>query len=100
MSRSPTTSTTAHDEDRREDDIRFALTAEAGLNDGLAFPFVHLALLLLAGGFTVVDVGVWVGWYVVGKIALGVGRRPRRGLAAGPAGLPLPQRPLPPGRHR
>lgn len=55
-----------------DDDIRFSLTAEAGLNDGLAFPFVHLALLLLAGGFTVVDAGGWVGWYVLGKIALGV----------------------------
>ncbi len=69
------------DEDRpdEDDDIRFALTAEAGLNDGLAFPFVHLALLLLAGGFTVVDAGVWIGWYVVVKIALGVGV----GLVAG-----------------
>lgn len=27
-----------------EEEARFALTAEAGLNDGLAFPFVHLAL--------------------------------------------------------
>lgn len=58
-----------HDED---DDIRFALTAEAGLNDGLAFPFVHLALLLLAGGFTLADGVEWVGWYVLGKVALGV----------------------------
>jgi sodium/hydrogen antiporter len=56
----------------QDDDIRFSLTAEAGLNDGLAFPFVHLALLLLAGGFTVLDTGTWLGWYVVGKIALGV----------------------------
>ena len=55
-----------------DDDIRFSLTAEAGLNDGLAFPFVHLALLLIAGGFTLADVGLWVGWYVVGKIAVGV----------------------------
>ncbi|GAB3296832.1 cation:proton antiporter [Hymenobacter tenuis] len=31
----------------REDNVRFALTGEAGLNDGLAFPFVHLALVLL-----------------------------------------------------
>ncbi|WP_303311845.1 sodium:proton antiporter [Hymenobacter sp. BT730] len=30
-----------------EDNVRFALTAEAGLNDGLAFPFVYLALALL-----------------------------------------------------
>ncbi|MDU0372418.1 cation:proton antiporter [Hymenobacter endophyticus] len=31
-----------------EDTVRFSLTGEAGLNDGLAFPFVHLALVLLA----------------------------------------------------
>jgi NhaP-type Na+/H+ or K+/H+ antiporter len=54
-----------------DDDIRFSLTAEAGLNDGLAFPFVHLALLLLAGGFGLADAGTWVSWYVLGKIALG-----------------------------
>lgn len=29
-----------------EDEVRFALTSEAGLNDGLAFPFVQLAILL------------------------------------------------------
>ncbi|MET0507908.1 MAG: cation:proton antiporter [Burkholderiaceae bacterium] len=29
-----------------EDEVRFGLTSEAGLNDGLAFPFVHLALAL------------------------------------------------------
>ena len=35
-----------------EDSVRFALTSEAGLNDGLAFPFVWLAIALsvLAGG--------------------------------------------------
>ncbi len=62
------------DDDRpdEDDDIRFSLTAEAGMNDGLAFPFVHLALLLIAGGFTLLDAGSWVAWYVVGKIALGV----------------------------
>jgi len=29
-----------------EDAVRFALTAEAGLNDGFAFPFVHLAIII------------------------------------------------------
>lgn len=29
-----------------EHDVRFALTSEAGLNDGLAFPFVKLAMIL------------------------------------------------------
>ncbi|TGN63397.1 sodium:proton antiporter [Nocardioides eburneiflavus] len=66
-------------EEQEDDDIRFALTAEAGLNDGLAFPFVHLALLLLAGGFGLAETGTWLGWYVVGKIAVGLAV----GLAAG-----------------
>lgn len=67
------------DRPRGDDDIRFSLTAEAGLNDGLAFPFVHLALLLLAGGFAFLDAGTWLGWYVVGKLVVGV----LVGLAAG-----------------
>ncbi|HEU4337625.1 MAG TPA: cation:proton antiporter, partial [Nocardioides sp.] len=59
----------AEDDVDEDDDIRFSLTAEAGLNDGLAFPFVHLALLLLAGGFGLAEAGTWLGWYLVGKIA-------------------------------
>lgn len=35
----------------RDDEIRFALTSEAGLNDALAFPFVHLAIAAAAAGF-------------------------------------------------
>ncbi len=34
----------------QEHPVRFTLTAEAGLNDGLAFPFVHLGLLIAAVG--------------------------------------------------
>ncbi|TIU90485.1 MAG: sodium:proton antiporter, partial [Mesorhizobium sp.] len=30
----------------KEDDVRFALTSEAGLNDGAAFPFVYLAIAI------------------------------------------------------
>ncbi|WP_247828051.1 cation:proton antiporter [Arthrobacter antioxidans] len=33
-----------------EDEVRFGLTSEAGLNDGLAFPFVYLAVLLSTVG--------------------------------------------------
>ena len=33
-----------------EDEVRFGLTSEAGLNDALAFPFVHLAILASVGG--------------------------------------------------
>ena len=32
------------EEGGERDEVRFTLTAEAGLNDGLAFPFVHLAI--------------------------------------------------------
>lgn len=32
------------------DDVRFALTAEAGMNDGATFPLVHLGLAMLAAG--------------------------------------------------
>ncbi|WP_298913021.1 cation:proton antiporter [uncultured Algimonas sp.] len=58
-----------------EDPTRIALTAEAGLNDGLAFPFVWAAIALAAGsfdwtGFLTYDVlyrvgmGVAIGWGV------------------------------------
>lgn len=39
-----------HGPDAEQDDVRFALTSEAGLNDGLAFPFVTLALLVAVEG--------------------------------------------------
>lgn len=69
------------DEDtaQRLDEVRFALTSEAGLNDGLAFPFVYLAILVAAGGFGLADAGEWLGWYLVGKVVIGV----LVGLAAG-----------------
>ena len=80
-----------------EDEVRFALTSEAGLNDGLAFPFVHLALVIgLAaaasngwptlsdlGGWFLIDVlwrggaGIAVGWMVgrgLGWLTFGRGR--------------------------
>ncbi|WP_134764720.1 cation:proton antiporter [Nocardioides sp. 1609] len=53
-------------------EIRFALTSEAGLNDGLAFPFVHAAVLVLAGGSFLTGAAEWASWYVVGKLVLGV----------------------------
>ena len=37
------------DHDGDEPPVRFALTAEAGLNDGLAFPGVYLAIAFLGG---------------------------------------------------
>jgi NhaP-type Na+/H+ or K+/H+ antiporter len=34
----------------KEDEVRFGLTSEAGLNDGLAFPFVYLAIAMSVAG--------------------------------------------------
>ncbi|MDP2772555.1 MAG: cation:proton antiporter, partial [Nocardioides sp.] len=56
----------------RLDEVRFALTSEAGLNDGLAFPFVYLAILVSAGGFGLAESGEWLGWYLVGKVTIGI----------------------------
>jgi NhaP-type Na+/H+ or K+/H+ antiporter len=57
-----------------EDDVRFALTSEAGLNDGLAFPFVNLAVLLAVSTRTGEPwVAEWLGLDVIWKIAAGLG---------------------------
>ena len=56
-----------------EHPVRFALTAEAGLNDGLAFPFVYLGIFLVAAtGAPAEWIGKWFGLYVVYKIVVGV----------------------------
>ncbi len=52
-------------------EVRFSLTSEAGLNDGLAFPFVALAMALTTASFD----SQWEGWLlidVVWKIGCGV----------------------------
>jgi NhaP-type Na+/H+ or K+/H+ antiporter len=57
-----------------EHPVRFALTTEAGLNDGLAFPFVYLALAV-AAGLSWTDFGTWlardVGWRIAAGAASG-----------------------------
>jgi NhaP-type Na+/H+ or K+/H+ antiporter len=61
-----------------EDDVRLSLTAEAGLNDGLAFPFVWLAVALAASGATtfwngIAEVGWdWLGFDVGYRIAVAI----------------------------
>ncbi|HYE49329.1 MAG TPA: cation:proton antiporter [Azospirillaceae bacterium] len=60
-----------------EDEVRFSLTSEAGLNDGLAFPFVNLAvaLALHVGMAEEAAPGAWLGHWaavdVAWKIAAG-----------------------------
>jgi NhaP-type Na+/H+ or K+/H+ antiporter len=59
------------DEEDSEDEVRFALTSEAGLNDGLAFPFVYAAIGMasVAGMGWVVE---WAWQDLLYKIAAGV----------------------------
>jgi NhaP-type Na+/H+ or K+/H+ antiporter len=68
------------DGDAADDEARFALTSEAGLNDGLAFPFTYAAIAMSAVGGAP---GVWLPeWFlvdVVWRVALGV----LAGLAVG-----------------
>ena len=55
-----------------EHPVRFTLTTEAGLNDGLAFPFVHLALLMVAAGSLSGDLlGEWLWRDVLYRIVVG-----------------------------
>ncbi|MDP2116690.1 MAG: cation:proton antiporter [Brevundimonas sp.] len=57
-----------------EDEVRFGLTSEAGLNDALAFPFVHLAILAAAGGLaTQAGLADWFGIKVGWKLLAGLG---------------------------
>ncbi len=55
----------------QEHPVRFALTTEAGLNDGLAFPFVYLALHVAAGGFDGAALTAWLIWDVGYRIVVG-----------------------------
>jgi sodium/hydrogen antiporter len=57
-----------------EDQVRFSLTSEAGLNDGLAFPFVFAAIAIADHGTAH---GNWLGRWALSdlivRLALGVG---------------------------
>jgi NhaP-type Na+/H+ or K+/H+ antiporter len=56
-----------------EDEVRFALTSEAGLNDALAFPFVYMAIAIATAG---PDLAGWLGGWIADdllyKIAVGL----------------------------
>jgi sodium/hydrogen antiporter len=68
------------DEEDSEDEVRFSLTSEAGLNDGLAFPFVYAAVAMASlgaapqawvGRWLLVDVLFRIGVGVIGGIGIG-----------------------------
>ncbi|MDQ4142534.1 MAG: cation:proton antiporter [Actinomycetota bacterium] len=55
-----------------EDDVRFALTSEAGLNDGLAFPFTNAAIAMALAQGSDGWVGEWLLVDVLYKVAAGL----------------------------
>jgi NhaP-type Na+/H+ or K+/H+ antiporter len=61
------------DAEDSEDEPRFALTSEAGLNDALAFPFVHAAVAMATvGAAPALWLGGWLALDVLWRIAAGV----------------------------
>ncbi|HEY3556469.1 MAG TPA: cation:proton antiporter [Kribbella sp.] len=62
--------TTGEDAELDEDDeVRFALTSEAGLNDGMAAPFVYLAVFIATKSLSPWQ---WIAWDLAGKTVIGV----------------------------
>ncbi len=63
----------AEDDDApAEDEARFALTSEAGVNDGLAFPFTYAAVALSTAGLGWATFGHWFGVDLVWRLLAGV----------------------------
>ena len=69
----PSTAGSAEEAEPDErNEVKFALTSEAGLNDGLAFPFVYAAVYFLTLG-AVADWGArWLAWDLAGRVAVGL----------------------------
>ena len=76
-----------------EREPNFAITAEAGLNDGLAFPFVILAIVL-AGQPDATSVAEWLAADVVYAVAVGVGMGAGAGWLLAAVIVPLRSRRL------
>lgn len=65
-----------------ENDVQFALTSEAGLNDGLAFPFTNAALAVALAGAGAAS-GAWVGPWLLTDVLYKVGVGLVAGVAVG-----------------
>lgn len=75
-----------------EHPVRFALTTEAGLNDGLTFPFVYLGLLIAAEGLVPGDWGLeWLARDVAYRILVGVAAGAATGWLLGRAMFAFPK---------
>jgi NhaP-type Na+/H+ or K+/H+ antiporter len=79
--------------DEEEREPNFSITGEAGLNDGLAYPFVLLGLLV-AGGVTGGDLARWALEDVVFKVAVGLAVGATLGYALAAASVRLRDRGL------
>ena len=77
--------TVGHSQDK--DRLRYALSGEAGLNDGAAFPFVVLGLLLL-GPVSMSEIASWAGVRLLGG-ACRPAPRLRTGRLVGTAAIAL-----------
>ncbi|MET4591070.1 cation:proton antiporter [Arthrobacter sp. 754] len=61
------------EETGQEDEVRFGLTSEAGLNDGLAFPFVYLAIAIsIVGSSPSAWFPEWFGVDVLWRLTVGL----------------------------
>ena len=56
----------------KKENVKFSLTAEAGMNDGMAFPFTWLAIMLALGMNDASDVTNWVLRDILYRIIAGV----------------------------
>jgi len=66
-----------------EDDVRFGLTAEAGLNDGMAFPFANAAIAMALAGSS--GVTSWIGGWFIEDVAIKIAVGLVMGLIGGRA---------------
>lgn len=67
-------------EEEEDDEVRFSLTSEAGLNDGLAFPFANLAVLMAITG---TSPGNWWADFLFVEVLYKLGVGTVAGLVAG-----------------
>jgi NhaP-type Na+/H+ or K+/H+ antiporter len=63
-----------------EDEVRFALTSEAGFNDGLAFPFTNMAIAMVVAG---AHPSNWIGTWLVVDVLYKLGVAAILGLGLG-----------------
>ncbi|MDO9058655.1 MAG: sodium:proton antiporter [Bradyrhizobium sp.] len=76
-----------------EDDTRFALTSEAGLNDGLAFPFIMCAIAIIEAGRSGEPWFLrWLSIEVVWRLTAGIGVGAFLGYALGWLVFRMPNR--------